>query len=97
MAQSRLSDLQGYGRRSRPVLPLGNTPVPTDFGVAMAWGMERSRGGKRRPTSVDEDVISSQLEEAGDILKHKREGVRLPVISVVGEFDGALDIYWFSS
>lgn len=43
-------------------------------------------------TSVDEDIVTAQLEERGHVLKDKREGVCLPVVGVVGEQNLALDI-----
>lgn len=54
------------------------------------------RGGKQgpRPTSVDENIVSSQLEETGDVLEHKGERVRLPIIGVIGELDSSLNVYW---
>lgn len=46
-------------------------------------------------TSVDEDVVAAQLEEAGDVLEDEGERVRLPVVGVVGELDGSLDVYFW--
>lgn len=51
-------------------------------------------GQKQGPTSVDEDIVSSQLEETGDVLEHKGERVRLPIIGIIGELDRSLDVYW---
>ena len=43
-------------------------------------------------TTVDIDIISSELEEGGGILEDLLESVCLPVVCVVGELDVTLDI-----
>lgn len=89
---------------------MGSTLIPTDSQIQRLCGREHPRktqenrppgegawwGARRRPTSVDEDIISSEFEEAGDVLEHERERVRLPIIGVVGELDSSLDVYGFS-
>lgn len=53
----------------------------------------RIASGRKMPhTSVDEDVIPTQLEEARDVLEHEREAVVLPIIGVIGELEGPLDV-----
>lgn len=47
-----------------------------------------------KPTSIDEDIVTTQLEEAGDVLEHEGERVGLPVVGVIGELDGPLDVCW---
>lgn len=42
--------------------------------------------------AVDVDVFASNLEKGGCILEHLLEGVGLPVISIVCELNGSLDI-----
>lgn len=49
--------------------------------------------GRLKLTSVDEDIVASELEEGRDVLEHKGEAVRLPVVGVFGELDSSLDIY----
>ena len=44
-------------------------------------------------SSVDVDVMATKLEESGGILEYLLERIGLPVIRVVGELDGSLDIY----
>lgn len=43
------------------------------------------------PTSVDEDIVASKLEEGRHVLEDERERVRLPVIGIVGKLDSSLD------
>lgn len=47
-----------------------------------------------RPAAVDIHVIATELEECGGILEGLVEGVGLPVISVVGELDVPLDVFF---
>lgn len=42
--------------------------------------------------AVDVDVLAAELEEGGGVLEGVVEGVLLPVVGVVGELDGSLDV-----
>ena len=42
--------------------------------------------------AVDVDILASELEEGGGVLESLVESVLLPVVGVVGELDGSLDI-----
>jgi len=43
-------------------------------------------------STVDVDILSSELEERRDVLEDEWEGIRLPVIGIVGEQNISLDI-----
>ena len=43
-------------------------------------------------TTVDIDIISSELEEGGGILEHLLKSIGLPIIRVVGELNRSLDV-----
>lgn len=44
-------------------------------------------------SSVDEDIVASKLEERRHVLENKREGIRLPIVGIIGEENLALDIW----
>lgn len=54
--------------------------------------MSREKISQSPHTSVDKYVIPTQLKEARDILEHEREAVVLPIVGVIGKFDGSLNI-----
>ena len=43
--------------------------------------------------TVDVDVFASNLEKRGCVLEYLLEGIGLPVISIVCELDGSLNIW----
>lgn len=66
--------------------------VAIGYGYAVAGGEGNISNEWKLRTSVDEHIVSSQLEEASDILEDEREAVVLPIVGVIGELDGSLDI-----
>jgi hypothetical protein len=46
-------------------------------------------------TTIDVDILATKLEEGGGVLEGLVEGVLLPVVGVVGELDGSLDVWNF--
>ena len=43
-------------------------------------------------TSIDEHVLSTELEERSDVLEDEPERVGLPVVCIIGEQDAALNV-----
>lgn len=46
--------------------------------------------------AINKDVLAAELEEGGDVLVDELERVGLPVVGVVGEQDGSLDVWTVS-
>ena len=46
----------------------------------------------RELTSIDEHVLSTELEERSDVLEDEPERVGLPVVCIIGEQDAALNV-----
>lgn len=93
---SPFSRCRGYGRRGR-IKPCTLSSTRTDSPGGMWCEGAAHRTGtfaSLELTSVDEDVVASQLEEGRDVLEHKVKASLLPVGRVIGELDRSLDIYW---
>ena len=60
------------------------------LGVEVVPGLAVSVEGA---AAVDVDVLTAELEESGGVLVDLLEGVGLPVVGVVCELDGSLDVF----
>jgi len=52
----------------------------------------QTRSEIERTTTVDEDILASELEERGDVLVNELEAIGLPVSRIIGELEVSLDI-----